>query len=167
MFSPNTDPCSETDCHKKVKTQIWRNSLNYMLSKVKLHCKSKNQTLQRKKEKTKPIKLLISHSYINDYQQHSLRVFLIDSKPTVTLMVSILFTLQCQYKDRIRWKYQSSQNKHTVFSHHCQIQTIDTGMVFHFFTIHSELPKCCTIQNQIIYFDAFMCRISQITFMFH
>lgn len=66
---------------------------------------------KKKKKRQQTIKLLMSHSYINNYQQHSLRVFLIDRKPTVTLVVSVLFTLQCQYKDHIRWKYQSSQNK--------------------------------------------------------
>lgn len=52
-----------------------------------------NQTTKQKQT----IELLISDSYTNNYQQHSLNIFLIDSKPTVTLMVSIVFPLQCQY----------------------------------------------------------------------
>lgn len=48
-----------------------------------------------------------------------------------------------------------------------QGQKIDTGMVFHFFTIHSELAKRHAVQNQIIHFDSCMCRIPQITFMFN
>lgn len=110
------------------------NGLQCMFSKV-----VRPRIKPSKLKKINTITYIVSVSYEKNYQQHFLRAFLTHNKITVNLHG--LYTNHILVQNKKNTSDKIIREYVCFVLYNFQQQTIDTDMVFLFFTIHTGCPK--------------------------